>query len=138
MIRSLVLAALFVPALALAQSDSLQELRRSRANPNNPPGVAAQRRDQAAAAVATSDDTQGQLQAALNALRAGRAGLANELLERAESRLLTRDTDPGRTYEAVNGGPIGHLSAARAALLANDRARAQREIEAAMAIIGRR
>ncbi|MBS7809909.1 hypothetical protein [Roseococcus pinisoli] len=150
MIRILVLAALLVPALAqahsgsrfetiaqLAQADSVRELQRSRANPDQPPGVAAQRRDQAEVDAASLDDAAGQLRGALTALRTGRAGPANEFLERAETRLLTRDTSPARAGEAVSGGPIGHIARARAAILGNDRASAQREIEAALAAIDR-
>lgn len=150
MIRLLVLAALLAPGLAfasrgdrfesttrLAQADSIRELQRSQANPDQPPGVAAQRRDQAEADAASLDDAAGQLQGALTALRAGRPGPANEFLERAESRLLTRSTAPARADEPVTGGPIGHISAARAALLRNDRAGAQREIEAALAALDR-
>lgn len=150
MIRVLVLAALLAPTLAsaaqgdrfesitrLAQADSIRELQRSRANPDQPPGVAAQRRDQAEVDAASLDDAAGQLQGALTAVRAGRYGPANEFIERAETRLLTRDTAPGRASEAVSGGPIAHTSAARAALLRNDRAGALREIEAALVAIDR-
>lgn len=150
MIRVLVLAALVAPNLAsagpgdrfettsrLAQADSIRELQRSQANPDQPPGVAAQRRDQSEVDAASVDDAAGQLQGALTALRAGRPGPANEFLERAESRLLTRDTAPARAGEPVTGGPVGHISAARAALLRNDRAGAQREIEAALTALNR-
>lgn len=150
MIRILVVAALLVPSLALAhrggrfetttqlaQNDSIRELQRSQANPEQPPGVAAQRRDQAEVDAASLDDAAGQLRGALTALRTGRPGPANEFLERAESRLLTRDTAPARAGEAVRGGPVGHIATARAALLRNDRAGAQREIEAALAAIDR-
>lgn len=150
MIRILVLATALVPMLAhahrgdrfesttqLAQADSIRELQRLRSNPDQPPGVAAQRRDAAEVDAASLDDAAGQLQGALTALRAGRPGPANEFLERAESRLLTRSTAPSRADEAVTGGPIGRISAARAALLRNDRAGAQREIEAALAALDR-
>jgi len=150
MIRFLTVAALLVPALAsahrgdrfetttqLAQNDSIRELQRLQANPDQPPGVAAQRRDAAEVDAASLDDAAGQLQGALTALRAGRPGPANEFLERAESRLLTRDTAPARAGEAVTGGPIGRIAAARAALLRNDRAGAQREIEAALVALDR-
>lgn len=150
MIRLLVLAAMLAPTLALAhrddrfesttrlaQADSLREMQRSRANPEQPPGVAAQRRDAAEVDAASLDDAASQLQGALTSLRSGRPGPANEFLERAESRLLTRGTAPARADEAVTGGPIGHISAARAALLRNDRAGAQREIEAALATMNR-
>jgi hypothetical protein len=150
MIRRLALAMLLVPTLAsahrgdryesttqLAQNDSIRELQRLQSNPDQPPGVAAQRRDAAEVDAASLDDAAGQLQGALTALRSGRPGPANEFLERAESRLLTRDTSPARAGEAVTGGPIGRIAAARAALLRNDRAGAQREIEAALVALDR-
>ncbi|WP_424814619.1 hypothetical protein [Roseococcus sp. YIM B11640] len=121
----------------LAQMDSIRELQRQQANPDQPTGLTGQRRDQADADAASLDDAASQLQAALTALRAGRAGQANEFLERAESRLLTRDTAPARAGEPVRGGPVGHISTARAALLRNDRPGAQREIEAALAAMNR-
>ncbi len=127
----------FETTARLAQNDSIRELQRLQANPDQPPGVAAQRRDAAEVDAASLDDAAGQLQGALTALRAGRPGPANEFLERAESRLLTRSTAPARADEAVTGGPVGRIAAARAALLRNDRAGAQREIEAALVAIDR-
>jgi len=128
------------PANAFAQNtavqaDSIRELQRQRANPEVPPGVQAQRRDAADADAASLDDAAGQLRAALTALRAGRGGQANEFLERAESRLLTRSTLPARAGVAVQDGPTGRIAAARAALLRNDRIAAQREIEAALTVL---
>jgi hypothetical protein len=117
--------------------DSIQELQRQRRNPDVPPGVQAQRRDAADADAASLEDAAGQLRAAATALRAGRAGQANEFLERAESRLLTRSTPPAQAGQPVQSGPVGHISAARAALFANDRPKAQREIESALAALDR-
>jgi len=123
---------------ARIQSDAIPELRRQRANPDVPPGVQAQRRDQADADAASVDDAEGQLRAAQIALRAGRAGQANEFLERAESRLLTRGTLAVSAGQPVLDGAVGRIAAARAALFTNDRAGAEREIEAALAAIGPR
>ncbi|MBX9748335.1 MAG: hypothetical protein K5Q68_01850 [Roseococcus sp.] len=120
-----------------ATTDSIQELQRQRRNPDMPPGVQAQRRDAADADAASLDDAAGQLRAAGTALRAGRAGQANEFLERAESRLLTRSTPPAQAGQPVQSGPIGHISAARAALFANNRPTAQQEIEAALTALDR-
>lgn len=120
-----------------ATPDSIQELQRQRRNPDVPPGVQAQRRDAADADAASLDDAAGQLRAAGTALRAGRAGQANEFLERAESRLLTRSTPPAQAGQPVQSGPVGNISAARAAIFANDRPKAQREIEAALATLDR-
>lgn len=118
-----------------SQGDSIRELQRQRANPEVPPGVQAQRRDAADVDAASLDDAAAQLRGALTALRASRGGQANEFLERAESRLLTRSTLATRAGEAMQDGPIGHISAARAALFRNDRTAAQREIEAALGAV---
>ena len=124
------------PAPALARPDSIEELQRQRRNPDVPPGVQAQRRDAANADSVSLEDAAAQLRAAATAIRAGRAGQANELLERAEARLLTRSTVPARAADAVQDGPVARIAAARAALFRNDRAAAQREIEAALSRLG--
>jgi hypothetical protein len=125
------------PADQYAQADSIRELQRQRANPDVPPGVQAQRRDAADADALEAAGAAEQLRAAATALRAGRPGQANELLERAESRLLTRSTVPVRAGEPVTAGPVGHIAAARRALLARDTPAAQRAIEAALAELPR-
>ena len=86
--------------------DSIRELQRQRANPNVPPGVQAQRRDAADADSASVDDAAAQLSAAITAIRAGRGGQANEFLERAESRLLTRSTLATRGSQLQNGSRV--------------------------------
>ena len=123
------------PANAYAQADSIQELQRQRARPETPPGVQAQRRD-AEAADALGDEGAAQLlTSAREAVQARRYGQANELLERAESRMLTRSTLPARAGEPVRGGPIRHVSAARAALLARDPNKALSEINTALSML---
>lgn len=77
-----------------------------------------------------------QLRAAATALRAGRDAQAQEWLERAETRLLTGDAIPVAGGTAVLSGSARHVSAARAAVRDHDNARAQREIEAALAMLG--
>lgn len=121
------------PPGQLAQADSVRELQRQRANPELPPGVQAQRRDAADADALAAEGVAEQLRAAATALRAGRLGQANELLERAESRLLTRSTVPVRAGEPVTGGAVGQIAAARRAVLARDAAGAQRAIAEAEA-----
>ena len=130
------------PPNAMAQAapprdSAIQELQRQRARPGAIPWVPSQNRDAAEADAASVDDAAGLLNAAYTALRANRAGQANEFLERAESRLLTRSTLATRAGDAVQGGPVGRIAAARAALLRNDRATAQREVEAALAALDR-
>jgi hypothetical protein len=124
------------PPNQVAQADSIRELQRQRANPEVPPGVQAQRRDAADADALEAAGAAEQLRAAATAIRAGRLGQANELLERAESRLLTRSTVPVRAGEPVTAGPVGHIAAARRALLARDTAQALGRIEAAQAELG--
>ena len=121
------------PANATAQADTIRELQRQRANPELPAGVPAQRREAAAADALSTEGAVGLLRAAAIAIRAVRPGQANELLERAEARLLTRSTLPVRAGEAVTAGPVGHIAGARRALLARDGAEALRRIEAAQA-----
>lgn len=77
-----------------------------------------------------------QLRAASQALRAGRDAAAQEWLERAETRLLTGEALPVAGGAAVLSGSARHVSAARAAVRDHDNARAQREIDAAMALLG--
>jgi hypothetical protein len=153
--KKLILAALLLPGVALAHHDephpaanlmaqagppggaAIQEMQRSQARPGQPDWVPAQRRDAAEADAASVDDAASQLRAALTALRSKRGGQANEFLERAESRLLTRSTLASRADEPVQGGPVGRIAAARRALLANDGRTAQAEIEAALDALDR-
>jgi hypothetical protein len=146
MIRGFLALALLMPGAALAhhgephppvfaQADSIQELQRQRARPEVPPGVQAQRRDAEAADAIGDEGAARQLTAAREAVQARRYGQANELLERAESRLLTRSTLPARAGEPVQGGPIRHVSAARGALLQRDPAKALSEINTALSML---
>jgi hypothetical protein len=120
---------------AFAQADSIQELLRQRARPEVPPGVQAQRRD-AEAADAIGDETAAQLlTSARQAVQARRYGQANELVERAESRMLTRSTLPARAGEPLRAGPIRHVAAAREALIARDAPKAVSEIDTALSML---
>ena len=125
------------PPDAFAQADAIGELNRQRARPDVPPGVQAQRREAQDADALATDDAAELLRAAHTAIRARRAGQANELLERAESRLLTRGTLAARAGEAVQGGAVGRIAAARAALLRNDAKAAQEAVDAALAALDR-
>lgn len=125
------------PPNQLSQADAIGELQRQRARPEVPPGVAAQRREAQEADALVVDDAAAQLRAAHTAIRARRLGQANELLERAESRLLTRGTLASRAGEAVQGGAVGRIAAARAALLRNDAKAAAAEVDAALLALER-
>jgi hypothetical protein len=82
----------------------------------------------------------GLLRRALEALRAGRPVHANEVLERAETRLLPRAAPAaGRGLEALRRrGPAAEIAAARAALGQGDMAGAAARIEAVLANLDRR
>jgi hypothetical protein len=83
-----------------------------------------------------ADSAPAQLRAAAQALRAGRDAQAQEWLERAETRLLTGEALPVAGGVATLTGSARHVSAARAAMRDHDNARAAREIEAALALLG--
>ncbi|UPY37430.1 hypothetical protein [Sediminicoccus sp. KRV36] len=75
------------------------------------------------------------LKEAQDALRAGQFGQANEYLERAATRLLSRSTEPSVAAEPMRDARLAHISEARAALYRRDRREASRQIE--MAIVAR-
>lgn len=153
--KKLILATLLLPGIALAHhaeahpqdfaqasprmapgavspDRAIQEMQREQANPGGTPWVPQQNRDAADADALSMDDAAAQLRAAITSLRAKRTGQANEFLERAESRLLTRSTLPSRADDPVRGGPVGRIAAARQALMRNDARTATSEIEAAL------
>jgi len=128
------------PAGALAQArpdPALQEMQRERASPGVPPGVQAQRRAAEEAEGAELQGALAQLRSARAAIAARRYGQANEFLERAESRLLTRSTLATQAGAPLTGGAIGHLAAARAAVQRQDQAAALREVDMVLAMAAR-
>jgi hypothetical protein len=72
------------------------------------------------------------IQAALNALAAGRTGEAQEAIERAESRVLTRSVRPSRADQPSHQPLIQQLAAARDALAGGDRLDAVSKLQAAL------
>lgn len=72
------------------------------------------------------------LKEAQDALRAGRFGQANEYLERAATRLLSRSTEPSRAGEAMRDNRLAHIADAREALYRRNRREAERQIEMAI------
>jgi hypothetical protein len=56
---------------------------------------------------------------------------ANEYLERASTRLLTRSIEPARAGVPLDSGAVGAISAAREAVARRDRAEATRQIATA-------
>lgn len=73
------------------------------------------------------------LDAARHALAAGRAGEAQEALERAESRALSRSVRPSRAGQPSQQPVVQRISAARAALASGDRLRVLQLIDEAIA-----
>jgi hypothetical protein len=72
------------------------------------------------------------LRMAQSALRRGQAAQANELLERAETRLLLR-AGTGEAGRPAQGEPAQHVAEARRALASRDRAEAMRHTNLAIA-----
>jgi hypothetical protein len=73
------------------------------------------------------------LDAARRALAAGRAGEAQEALERAESRVLDRSVRPSRAGQPSRQPVVERISAALAALATGDRLRVLQLIDEALA-----
>ena len=81
---------------------------------------------------ATGDDAAAFLRAARAALSGGRTGEAQEALERAESRLLSRDVAPSEASSPASDAASQHVAAARQALSVGNTAAALQAIDAAM------
>ena len=73
------------------------------------------------------------LKEAQEAVARGQLGQANEYLERAATRILSRSTEPHRAGELMQDQRLGHINVAREALMRRDRRRAAREIDLAIA-----
>lgn len=80
-----------------------------------------------------SNTPQAYLAAAHRALASGRTGAAQEALERAETRLLSRSTEPSMASSPDSGPTVTQIGNARRALAARDTAGARAAINAAMA-----
>lgn len=72
------------------------------------------------------------LQQADGALGRGNTMLANELLERAETRLLSRSIDANRIGAPAVGGVAADIAEARQAVVRGDRTAARQRIQTAM------
>ena len=97
-----------------------------------------QEREAASADALAFEDAAQYLRGALLAIRSGRAPQATELLERAESRLLTRAAPAPVAQRPVARGPVGDIGAARAAVARNDLAAAEPLAQRALAAVERR
>lgn len=77
------------------------------------------------------------LQQADGALGRGNTMLANELLERAETRLLSRSIEASRIGTPAEGGVAADIAEARQAVVRGDRMAARQRIQTAMAAMRR-
>ncbi len=86
---------------------------------------------------ATASNTpEAYLAAAQNALASGKTGAAQEALERAETRLLSRSTDPSAAASPADMPMVQQIGQARQALATRDIAGARSAIRAAMGNAG--
>ncbi len=85
---------------------------------------------------AGSNSPQAYLAAAQRALASNRTGAAQEGLERAETRLLSRSTDPSMANMPDSSASVQAIGAARRALASRDTAAARSAISAAMSGMG--
>ena len=136
--RRLLLAGLLLAATpALAQKDTIGEVQREQQRSAGEPSVPLQNRDAAVADAMEDTNARGWLERAEVALRARQDGVALEALERAESRLLTRSMPADRADIPAQGPLVRHVSAARQALVARDRAGALAQIRTALGLLQR-
>lgn len=84
----------------------------------------------------TSNTPEAYLAAAQRALEAGRTGAAQEALERAETRLLTRSTEVSAASTPADMPMVQQIGQARQALAARDIAGARSAIRAAIGTAG--
>ncbi len=84
------------------------------------------------------DDPATLLRLAGQTLAGGRMAEAMDLLERAEARLLTRSELASQAGNPEQGGAVGQIAAARAALAGRDRVAAAARIDQALAWLDRR
>jgi len=116
-----------------AAPDGITEMHRER-NRQGEPWVPAQNRESRVGDQLASDveGPRGWLMEAQRALRRGQLGQANEFLERAETRMLTRSTEPVRAGQPMQDGMVSYIAAARQALWRRDRREAERHIDMAL------
>ncbi len=81
---------------------------------------------------AAASTPEGYLAAAQRSLNAGKTGAAQEALERAETRLLSRSTDPSMAASPADMPMVRQIGEARRALAGRDMAAAKAAISAAM------
>ncbi|MBL6079190.1 hypothetical protein JMJ56_14320 [Belnapia sp. T18] len=82
-------------------------------------------------------DAAGLVEEASEALRRGRTAQATDLLERSETRLLTRSIPSDRAGQPMRSPALDSLASARSAIQSRDRAGAQTQMQQAIAILRR-
>lgn len=114
------------------QSDGLTEQRREM-NRRGEPSVPLQNRESRQAdMVGEMQGSREWLKQAQDALRSGQFGQANEYLERAATRLLSRSTEPSRADEPMQDNRLALIGEARKSLARRDRREAERQIDLAI------
>ncbi|WP_424810950.1 hypothetical protein [Roseococcus sp. YIM B11640] len=110
---------------------AMTEMQRERGNPGTP-SVTHQNQVGRAADAMGAEGVHDWLNQAKLAINRGQLGQANEFLERAESRLLTRSTEPVRAGEPSAQPRVAAISSAREALRQRNRSEAVRQIDVAL------
>lgn len=131
-------ALLATPALAQVQhytdpsrGGAISEMERER-HSAGPPSVPMQDRDSNIADDIDARGIHGWLMQAKAAIGRGQLGQANEFLERAETRLLSRSTAPDRAGQPMATPRLTTISGAREALRNRDRRGAMQQIDLAL------
>nr|WP_314072524.1 hypothetical protein [uncultured Roseococcus sp.] len=123
------------PVLAQTQhhprNDTMREMQRERQDPNMS-AVPRQDRDSTVADDVDARGIHDWLRQAKAAIGRGQIGQANEFLERAETRMLSRSTAPERAGQPMASPRLTAISSAREALRNRDRREAMRQIDAAL------
>jgi hypothetical protein len=120
------------PAPVPPRQDSIAEQQREMQRQGEP-SVPLQNRDSRRVdALGEPADSRAWLKEAQVALRGGQLGLANEILERVATRLLTRSTEPARADEPMRDPRLATITDARQALFRRDPREAERLIEMAI------
>jgi hypothetical protein len=120
------------PDPAMSRQDSIAEQQREMQRQGEP-SVPLQNRDSRRIdALGELAGSREWLKEAQSALRSGQPGLANEILERVTTRILTRSTDPALAGEPMRDPRLAYITDARQALFRRDRREADRLIEMAI------
>lgn len=83
---------------------------------------------------ANSNTPEALLSAALRDINAGRTGAAQEGLERAQTRILSRTTEPSMAGQPDQTAMSMHIAAARQALGSRNTRAARAEVQAALSV----